>query len=78
MEWISVKERLPDFDCEVLLYDDWEYEGKSRSDVRVGSLKEVTQRKTSSGITNYPEWGCEYAFNITHWMPLPPPPTATK
>lgn len=76
MKWISVKDHLPEFDKEVLLWDDWKTrEGETFQDCRVGYLKEVRTTKTSEGIQNYAEWGgTEFAFNITHWMPLPKPP----
>jgi hypothetical protein len=76
MNWISVKERLPEYEVDVLLFDDWKSnDGKIYKDVRVGYLREVITRKGSDGIYNTCEWGgTEYAFNITHWMPLPEPP----
>lgn len=78
MEWISVKDRLPEFEKSVLLFDKWQTSTapfEIREDVRTGYLIEVVTRKTSDGIVNYPEWGgTEFAFNITHWMPLPEPP----
>ena len=75
MEWISVKDRLPALDETVLLFDYQEMWGDYNTDVRVGYLSEFTTRKNSDGIVNYPEWGgTEFAFNITHWMPIPEPP----
>ena len=74
-EWIPVTTSLPDFEVDVLLFDDWiTREGDSRKDIRVGYLKQVISYKTNKGVENHPEWGTEYAFNITHWMPLPEPP----
>ena len=73
MDWISVKDKLPELDQDVLLYDDWQTDKKG--DMRVGHLSEYTTRKTSSGIDHFCDWGgTEFAFNITHWMPLPEPP----
>lgn len=73
--WISVNERLPELDESVLLFDNWKSNGEERFDIRLGYLSEYITRKTSEGVTNHCEWGgTDYAFNITHWMPLPNPP----
>lgn len=48
-------------------------------DIRVGYLREFVTRKSSSGLVTIEEWGgTEFAFNITHWMPLPKPPKNKK
>lgn len=80
-EWISVKDRLPEFEQKVLLFDHWHThwmplpEKQERKDIRVGYLSEVTTRNSQQGIVKDCEWkGTEFAFNITHWMPLPEPP----
>jgi len=75
-EWVDVNERLPELDESVLLFDDWKStEGKEYKDIRIGHLSQFTTSKSSTGIQNYCEWGgTESAFNITHWMPLPPNP----
>jgi len=76
-KWISVEDRLPEFEKDVLLFDDWKTTdgNEIRQDVRVGYLKEVSSYKSNSGIVNNCEWGgMEFAFNITHWQPLPEPP----
>lgn len=73
--WISIKEQLPDLEQDVLLYDDWKAKEGKVGDIRVGYLSEFVTRKTSEGKTYHCEWrGTEFAFNITHWMPLPSPP----
>lgn len=76
MEWISINDRLPNLEESVLLFDDWKTTDKEeRKDIRLGYLSESTTRKTSNGISVSCEWGgTEFAFNITHWMPLPEPP----
>ena len=76
MEWISVKDRLPEFEQDVLLLDDWKpAASERRRDMKVGYLSQVTTFKTADGIENSCEWrGVEYVFNITHWMPLPEHP----
>lgn len=75
-KWISVKDAFPKFEQDVLLFDDWTTaEKERRQDVRVGYLVEITTRKSNDGIVQTGEWrGTEFAFNITHWMPLPEPP----
>ena len=76
-EWIKIEDKLPELDISVLVFDEWETnEGESRQDIRVAYLSEFTTRKTNEGIKHYCEWGTEYRpFNVTHWMPLPEPPT---
>lgn len=76
--WIDVNDRLPEFETDVLLFDNWKSrDGKQMKDIRVGYLSEYTKLKSSNGEVVSCEWkGTEFAFNITHWMPLPPTPTA--
>lgn len=80
MEWISVKDRLPELEENVLLFDYWKsVSGEQMEDIRVGYLREFVTRKSSSGLVTIEEWGgTEFAFNITHWMPLPKPPKNKK
>lgn len=85
MEWISVKDRLPDEEQEVLLYTE-EIETYGRH----GERKKI-YHNVFRGYFDGEEWltsychGCEYIFKmnekypnehieVTHWMPLPPPP----
>ena len=78
--WISVEDRLPELDETVLLFDDWQTrEGKEYKDVRVGYLSSFTTMNTSKGISHNCEWRViGFAFNITHWQPLPNPPKAAE
>jgi len=70
--WIPLDERLPELDKNVLLLDEWESNEKKYRDVRVGYLSEYTTRKKAEGFATTCVWeGCEFAFNITHWMELP-------
>ena len=67
MEWISVKDRLPEVSEDILA---WGPEG----DVELGFLSQVD-------IDNgHPENGgwCDFYFTVTHWMPLPEPPPDLK
>lgn len=74
-DWVKVEDRLPELDKEVLLFDDWRKKEGKPGDIRTGYLSEFTTRKTSEGEKKYCEWGgTEFAFNITHWMPLPQNP----
>ena len=77
MEWISVKDRLPDDEQEVLVIAHG-WDGRL---VYVGSHKRVEAQKSwLTGITNksseWSLWGWSYLKEpmVTHWMPLPEPP----
>ena len=51
MEWISVKDRLPELEENVLLFDYWKsVSGEQMEDIRVGYLREFVTRKSSSGL----------------------------
>ena len=77
MEWISVKDRLPSDEQEILVIA----RGWDERLVYVGSHKRVEAHKSRlTGITNKSsEWsllGWCYLKEpmVTHWMPLPEPP----
>jgi hypothetical protein len=57
-EWISVKERLPEYDVEVLTFETGNY--------KVNAVSEYTQWWWDSNEG--------FERNPTHWMPLPKPP----
>lgn len=69
-EWISVESRLPDNDCEVLVFhktlgvlmDRWRMQAEAPL-----SFSSVTIE------TGY-YWDDHEFEEISHWMPLPPPP----
>lgn len=76
-EWISVNDRLPDDEQEVLVIA----HGCDGRLVYVGSHKRVEAQKSwLTGITNksseWSLWGWSYLKEpmVTHWMPLPQPP----
>ena len=76
-EWISVDDRLPDDEQEVLVIA----HGWGGRLVYVGSHKRVEAQKSwLTGITNksseWSLWGWCYLKEpmVTHWMPLPQPP----
>ena len=88
-EWVSVKDRLPDTDQDVILYTrEIETYGKHHE-------KKKIYRNIYMGYFDGEEWltsychGCEYIFRmnekypnetieVTHWMPLPEPPEKEK
>ena len=74
MEWISVKDRLPGDEQEVLVIAHG-WDGRL---VYVGSHKRVEAQKSwLTGITNksseWSLWGWSYLKEpmVTHWMPMP-------
>lgn len=83
MKWISVKEKIPPLDTDVLvLYED-EYELKSAQYCkRIPSFMKVAHMyerllgsdnwETEESKKDILRWSLPY--NITHWMPLPEPP----
>lgn len=75
-EWISVNDRLPDDEQEVLVIA----HGWGERLVYVGSHKRVEAQKSwLTGITNksseWSLWGWSYLKEpmVTHWMPIPQP-----
>ena len=59
-EWISVKDRMPDNDQDVLVY------------VRLKGRDPVITN--SFFMENIHRWSGLHRLNVTHWMPLPEPP----
>lgn len=75
-EWISVKDRLPDVFDEVLVYDTFSI-ATLQFQSRSIAWRETTPRK--NGIVNW-YWNSQMSYpenltHVTHWMPLPEPPT---
>jgi hypothetical protein len=69
MKWISVKDKLPEFDTEVLIskYNDY---------VTIGELATYGKWRVLNGL-GVVESTLYYDLDdglITHWMPLPNPP----
>ncbi len=82
-QWISIEERLPDFEIDVLVQRPNKYSGKV--DILIAYLQEpnpIGQRygrlgAPDSGITFDAYWvlpAISLLKNITHWRPLPKPP----
>ena len=74
-QWISVEDRLPDFEVPVQVIS--ENEQRSYSMCR---LSQVVTRKFKEGVMVTHEWhegrtGMDVWYHeVTHWMPLPEPP----
>jgi len=58
--WISVKDRLPDYSNQVIVFKEHH------------KAIEIANRTHTSSKGDF--WSCEYGHYITHWMPLPNPP----
>ena len=73
MEWISVKDRLPDKDMDVVyLGEVWRYGVKTYDSSGVCHF----YKETAGGwFDTTPQDGDHQSTEVTHWMPLPPPPT---
>ena len=75
-EWISVKERLPSNDDDVLVYHDRDHH------ISVGYFEKdnVSYYHEEDGSKFYTDSGWETEIpwaqkgGVTHWMPLPQPP----
>jgi hypothetical protein len=58
MDWISVKDQLPEIGMETVIYDGVSF--------HVATYKE-------EGANSDSDWGCDsmgYEYDATHWMPL--------
>lgn len=63
MKWISVEERLPEKYTIVLCYKDKQY----RLGYYIGA-------SYSKGVAAFRHPKDQFAFGVTHWMPMPEPP----
>lgn len=69
MKWISVEERLPELDTEVLCFMD--------ECIEVGKLVDRRAFEERNSVCLNPIWhfcDCIDDLGVTHWMPLPEPP----
>ena len=68
-QWISVKDRLPDYMGEVLVI----VSGKPHENITLDGAYEIAEYDPVEGwiLEMWPEW-CSGV--VTHWMPLPEPP----
>ena len=70
--WISVDDRLPETGCEVLAYI-------KHLNPRFGPHTVVLYASASPDhFWEYDEGELSYNWNVTHWMPLPEPPSITE
>lgn len=65
MDWISVKDRLPENDDYVLIFN-------PKDGIHIGSFDSEDVSNYDSGWNNCYEWA-PY-MDPTHWMPLPSAP----
>jgi hypothetical protein len=63
-QWISVEDRLPEINKDVLIYWECEYLDRSIDEV----LEVASLNNDGTWFKNFPD------YEITHWMPLPQPP----
>jgi hypothetical protein len=76
MEWIKVTERLPEDDVDVLVY----HEHDCHITVGCFESKKVSSYVKSDGSIFFVDsgWYSQIPWapkgDVTHWMPLPPPP----
>ncbi len=78
MEWISVKDRMPEEGKDVLLYGKLEHQedfdihkAVFHKDVDVND--EINKKRYSESQFWEADWGYDFD-KVTHWMPLPKPP----
>ena len=64
MEWISVKDRMPNMKDIVLVYDTF------LECVSIGYISEFLGKRAVWVI----DYGESVSDTVTHWMPLPEPP----
>ena len=74
-QWVSVKDRLPEYDVTVLTYRRWERMEKKENVVseffECGSLRDVIVSRDSKRM----EWHIEDNYEVSDvlfWMPIPP------
>ena len=70
-EWVSVKDRLPMFGCEVLVVND---DGKCSVAVRTEESIHMMCWQIKYTVYDSDCWDDDDCGVITHWMPLPEPP----
>ena len=83
MKWISVEDRLPTHSDSVFIWPqvDWdEVEGRFTGEYHSSKFKRGNREheagwyaETTDGYRSYMEF-----INVTHWMPLPEPPTTRR
>ena len=76
MEWISVKDRLPDNKGRYLVYEVWTYGNIIETVSWTPKYNGFEEHLKGKAIWyNYDsEYGDFEVGDVTHWMPLPEPP----
>ena len=79
MQWVSVEERVPEVGQEVLVYgkSPWESSPSIKVD-RWDEIHEAPVSFSSATICVGEGWTENDSDDITHWSPLPPPPTSVN
>lgn len=73
MEWISIKDRLPEKDGRYLCYRrSYVGDGSYCDILRYGTIYDSGKRRTFYFFDS--DYGDVEAGNVTHWMELPEPP----
>jgi len=76
--WISVDDRLPERVCEnvIVFCEGGKIDKTMYQEGRFKYLKETRySRKNQGKLSGYFELAHEYGYKITHWQPLPNPPS---
>lgn len=68
MDWISVKDELPCYDKNILLYS------KDENEIVIGQLWKEWLLNDNGDVIDMFHVHERYYFIPTHWMPLPKPP----
>lgn len=85
-EWISVKEKLPNYDEKVLVYVP-KRDGCSQNGIFIANYKPIKADDGSGNFWRAPTKACEWTVwswsyfehpVVTHWIPLPIPPTKAE
>lgn len=81
-EWISVEDRLPDVDEQVIVFAEGKIDGFIGDTVMAVSRRYYPLRSCNAEST-YIDWVAPWAYflvdyKITHWMPLPQPPKGVE
>ena len=75
-EWISIKDKLPEFQVKVLCF------APENSEMEILKLSEIKTTSTKEGInkdlTFIKSYADEYYYVVSHWMPLPELPLITN
>lgn len=78
MEWISVKDRLPEDDENIRFYNDGSMEFTTvlvyNETIKITNRINIHSKSNFLGIENTDGWVWACCGEVTHWMPLPEPP----